>query len=283
MSPNDLRRQNLHVLLEGKGAKSALARLISMSPASVSSMLNGGKQLDKEFCNSICHALKLPENWFEHERESKDVPEAVRKKLAPLARGTATPAPALKKAANVAAASEATSGDAPSAAPAQAGSSPEGDEASGADRPQTWPAVGGTKVSKVLRLGGHGHAPAGASASPDTSGDATPPAEAAEAVQTSSAAAGVPSATPSPRKPTKATVATPSAPAALGAASPAAPRVLPAAQAGDVPMAAMSGFVVEGGLSPITEALIKTLAQKARQGSLSEDRAFELLGSVRGL
>jgi hypothetical protein len=40
-------------------------------------------------------------------------------------------------------------------------------------------------------------------------------------------------------------------------------------------------LVIEGGLAPITEALIKILVLKARQGALSEDKAFELLGAVR--
>jgi hypothetical protein len=40
-------------------------------------------------------------------------------------------------------------------------------------------------------------------------------------------------------------------------------------------------LVIEGGLAPITEALIKMLVLKARQGALSEDKAFDLLGAVR--
>jgi hypothetical protein len=42
-------------------------------------------------------------------------------------------------------------------------------------------------------------------------------------------------------------------------------------------------LVIEGGLAPITEALIKMLVLKARQGALSEDKAFDLLGAVRQL
>jgi hypothetical protein len=40
-------------------------------------------------------------------------------------------------------------------------------------------------------------------------------------------------------------------------------------------------LVIEGGLAPITEALIKILVLKAQQGALSEDKAFDLLGAVR--
>lgn len=42
-----------------------------------------------------------------------------------------------------------------------------------------------------------------------------------------------------------------------------------------------AGRVIDGGLAPITEALIKILVLKAQQGALSEDKAFELLGTVR--
>jgi hypothetical protein len=40
-------------------------------------------------------------------------------------------------------------------------------------------------------------------------------------------------------------------------------------------------LIIEGGLAPITEALVKMLVLKAKQGALSEDKAFEMLGAVR--
>ena len=40
-------------------------------------------------------------------------------------------------------------------------------------------------------------------------------------------------------------------------------------------------FCSAGGPAPITEALIKIVVLKARQGALSEDKAFELLGALR--
>lgn len=243
---HDLRRHNLSILLEGKGSKSALARLIKLSPASVTSMLNGGKSLEKDFCNSIAHTLKLSENWFETERTSADVPDAVKKKLAPLPRGTAVPGPDEPRMRSAAAAPASSSAApvAPSAppvnppAPVQARAS--------AERPQSWPASA-SKVSKVKRL-----------TSPDSAAS-----QVASSGETATPNAALPRvATPSTRE---------------------QDRALPPAQRGDTLPASSSGFVVEGGLSPITEALIKTLAQKARQGSLSEDRAFEMLGAVRAL
>ena len=67
------------------------------------------------------------------------------------------------------------------------------------------------------------------------------------------------------------------APPVTAAASP--PRV--ALQAIDFTPVLSPPLVIEGGLAPITEALIKILVLKAKQGTLSEDKAFELLGAVR--
>ncbi len=258
-APNDLRRQNLAVLLMGKGAKSALARLLNLSPASVTSMLNGTKALDKEFCNSICHALKLPENWFETEKKEGEVSDSVLRKLAPLPRGSAAPAPVQKRgkaaapAATVAEHEEddgAAAGAAPTAAPVQAPSPA---------MPKSWPA--GSKVAKVQRLMGGSAAEASTTdeASQDEGGTSL-------ATRSAPSVAAAPSAAP--------TVAEPAAPTS---------RAPQAAHVGDTLPGAVSGFVIEAGLPPITEALIKTLAQKARLGSFSEDAAFSMLGTVRTL
>jgi hypothetical protein len=52
-------------------------------------------------------------------------------------------------------------------------------------------------------------------------------------------------------------------------------------QSGDSTPVYLQPLVIEGGLAPITEALVKMLVLKARQGALSEDKAFDLLGAVR--
>jgi hypothetical protein len=283
MTAHELRRKNLVVLLEGKGAKSALARLISLSPASITSMVNGTKSLEKEFCATVAHGLGLPNNWFETERASGDVPEAVRKKLAPMTRGTAAPAPAkkaAKAAAKKAAAASDSTGDNSDGSDdelpeANVPAEPAAPAAAPVAMPKQWP-DGTSKIGKVRHLTGTGAATASA-AEPSTA-----PAPAPEVAAT--AAAPEVAATP-PARATRSRAPAPHAAApAPAASSPAAVvRELPASQAGDSLPVAVTGFVIEGGLPPIVEALIKTLAQKGRQGSLSEDRAFEILGNVRTL
>jgi transcriptional regulator with XRE-family HTH domain len=89
MSPSALRQQNLSLLLQGKGAKSALARLIGISQPYMSTIANGGKVLDREFCGNVARKLGMPEDWFEAPRTAADIPAAVLRLLAPLPRGAA--------------------------------------------------------------------------------------------------------------------------------------------------------------------------------------------------
>jgi hypothetical protein len=237
MQANELRRQNLAVLLEGKGAKSALARVIGLSPASVTSMVNGSKPLDKAYYQSLAQALKLPDNWFEKERTRADVPDVVLAKLAPLPHGARPPAPSMPKA-PAAATKPAVAPPAATAAAAAAAKPAPAPAPAAPVLPKSWPS-GGSKVARVRGLSGQAS---------DAKSNAVHPV-----------------------------------PASLSEAPVASAAGVSALRAGDALPAAGQGFVIEGEMSPITEALIKTLAQKARQGVLSEDRAFELLGAVRAL
>lgn len=54
-----------------------------------------------------------------------------------------------------------------------------------------------------------------------------------------------------------------------------------AMQAVDLTTVLSQPLVIPSGLAPITEALVKMILLKAKQGALSEDKAFELLGGVR--
>lgn len=254
-TPTELRRENLNVLLSGKGAKSALARLLSLSPASVTGMLNGVKPLDKELLHNVTQALHLPENWFDKERAETDIPAGAIKLLSPLVRGASAPPAAPKtRAENKAPAATNGGGGTPSPSPAPA---PEAKAAARApapvDKPATWPAQGsGTKVSRLRDL---------------TGGNA--------ADNAASTASATPAATPAAAAPA-------STPAASSAPIRVPSREVPEQQRGDT-YAGMSAVLSEAVLPPIAEALIKTLAQKASSGALSEDKAFELLGSVRTL
>ncbi len=288
MSTPEMRRQNLTVLLQGKGAKSALARVLHAKPPYVSAMLSGRKSLDKELCQGMARALGLPDDWFEAPRSAADIPATTLQRLAPLrdaaadadvnptpgSSGTAPAVPAPTAASN-------TAGAATSAAAAPSGPStaPAGPAASAAASQATAVEPKGRRTR--------------ASASQRGSQQLLEPADlAAELTSAPAAAADLPApaegeaqpAAPEPA-PVRQTEATASPAPVLSAApvqAPAveSPRQLPVQPVAFTPMVSQP-LVIEGGLAPITEALIKMLVLKARQGALSEDKAFELLGSVR--
>ena len=85
----DVRRRNLSLLLSGKGAKSALARVIGMSPATVTSMVKGEKPMSSEAWINVARAVGLPDDWFDARRTEEDVPAVARERLAGLPRGKA--------------------------------------------------------------------------------------------------------------------------------------------------------------------------------------------------
>lgn len=241
-SPTELHRANLNVLLSGKGAKSALARLLGLSPASVTGMLNGAKPLDQALLETVSRVAKLGEGWFDSARTPDDISADTQALLSPLVRGSVAPAPATAAPAapaypsgGSAKGAAATGTPHPPATPAHAATS----EAALADKPSTWPASG----SKVARL--RGMAEQDSAAGGAVKGGARAPGQ------------------PAPHEPPP-------------------PHRTPEAQRGDVPPE-VHAVLVDKALPPIAEALIRTLAHKASTGALSEDQAFELLGSVRAL
>lgn len=316
-TPAELRLANLQVLLSGKGAKSALARLLQLSPASVTGMLNGVKPLDEELRLTITKVLQLGENWFDKERTEKDIPAAAQKLLSPLPRGATAPTPSSERQSstkskataeagtangNASPDNGAAQGAATNAAGAEAGNAPAGAATDG--KPASWPA--GSKISKLRQITGEGAASdtgaaaSGTGAAAGGATDATLSSDSAaaggEGQALASAAqpqANAPASTRRAAAKSNGTAAgsqaaagnTPSAPAQPGTQlmSPATEsRPIPVQQRGDaapIVSAVLSDFV----LPPIAEALIKTLALKATSGALTEDRAFELLGNVRGL
>lgn len=264
MTPTELHLANLNVLLAGKGAKSALARLLSLSPASVTGMLNGVKPLNDETRHSVTQAVQLPADWFEKERTAADIPAATQKLLSPLARGAAAP-PAAPRAriASKPSAAEPPAGPTggqgvAAAAPAPTpGPKPTSGVPAAEERPTTWPAGGtGTKVARLRDLTNTSASPQGSASGPSGAAAQTSSPAATPAVAPGTAGSGEPVRTP--------------------------PKGVPEQQRGDT-YAGMTAVLSESGLPPIAEALIKTLARKASTGALSEDKAFELLGSIRAL
>ncbi|WP_157269019.1 helix-turn-helix domain-containing protein [Azohydromonas aeria] len=297
MPTPELRQQNLGLLVQGKGAKSALARLIGISQPYMSTIANGGKVLDQAFCRNVAKSLGLHEDWFEAPRTVADIPAAALKLLLPVSRSTAASA-----------STAATSGA------AAAEGTPAG--ASGAVAPET--AVAPADSSHTATAVADDAAAAAAAAS-QTVATSVAARQADKRPHIRPASSGDHPQRTGPGRPVTASARPPAAvPVQADLLAPVEPEVQPAAQAAtpappvDVPavpavvpvptpvmvpasesvhqvvqrminFTAVSAqpLVIDGGLAPITEALIKILALKDRQGRLSEDKAFELLGTVR--
>ncbi len=292
MATPELRKQNLTVLLQGKGAKSALARVLHAKPPYVSTMLSGRKSLDKDLCHSMARALGLPDDWFEAPRTAADIPATTLQRLAPLrdtvidaettpGSSDAAPAPALPApmgAINTAEAAPAaaTVSSGFNAAPAGPAGSAAVSLATAVKKPK------GRRTQEVSQRGSQQSLDPADLAAASTSAPATAAAPAdllapAEAEVDPAAQALVPV-----RRQAEVVAAPAPVPNAVPAQPPAlqSPGSLPL-QPVDFTAMVSQTLVIEGGLAPITEALIKMLVLKARQGTLSEDKAFELLGAVR--
>lgn len=290
----ELRQRNLSLLLQGKGAKSAMARAIGISQPYMSTIANGGKILDQDFCRNIAQALRMPDDWFEAPRTAADIPSVALQRLAPLPRGKgvgAETAPAgdtaTARTATMVAADETT----PTADLASTRSIEAATAATGTteEKAVTVGVLRGEAALKEKRPRRQAGRPGDNKQRSDASVLAMDAARTAATVpvQTDLLAQMEPEAQPSAQETAPATradvVIAPSMvsdPAPVKAAASASnPPAMHTAR--DFAPVSAPPLILEGGLAPITEALIKILALKDRQGALSEDKAFELLGAVR--
>ena len=293
MSSPELRQQNLSMLLQGKGAKSALARLIGISQPYMSTIANGGKVLDQEFCRNVARKLGIPEDWFEAPRTAADIPAAALQLLAPLPRGAAAraqAAPTSDAAEAVAAGTGAAMAEA-TLAPAESGESATamaGAAAAAGDTTATGTAHDATGLQgKPVRI-----RPAHQRDDPQRSKPSRPTTEGVHAAATAPVQADLLTQVEIEGQPAAQEITPVVHPEVVASPAPVvnpALTVAPVAESehqsvhrtNDFMLASAQPLVIEGGLGPITEALIKILVLKARQGALSEDKAFELLGEVR--
>jgi transcriptional regulator with XRE-family HTH domain len=286
MPSPELRQQNLSILLQGKGAKSALARLIGISQPYMSSIANGGKVLDQKFCRNVAQALGMPEDWFEVPRTAADIPAVALQRLAPL-RGARSHTQDIPPSDAVEAekAPTGTSGEATleaASAPAESGKSAPAETGAAEDH-----ALIASASSKGMALKGKGARNQGEPPRDGPQRNESVGAAAAAPVQVDLLSQIEPGTQPTgqeatPARPSEVIAAAPivEAPApVMGTVAATAPQAVQRTRE-ITPMSAQP-LIIEGGLAPITEALIKILALKARQGALSEDKAFELLGAVR--
>lgn len=296
MPSPELRQRNLSLLLQGKGAKSAMARVIGISQPYMSTIANGGKVLDQDFCRNIAQALGMPEDWFEAPRTVADIPAVALRRLAPLPRGkgagaeatlTGDTAPAQATAVDTAERAAPKAGLA-AAHPSEAATAATGtteEKAVTASVPSEQTGVQEKNLGRQSALQGD-NKQRGNTTGPawDAARMAAAAPVQADLLSTVEPEVAVSMPVPPPATqadvvadPSKDSNPAPVRPAVAAAAS----RTLPAAR--DISPVSAPPLILEGGLAPITEALIKILALKDRQGALSEDKAFELLGAVRVL
>ncbi|TCG01109.1 hypothetical protein BZM26_09135 [Paraburkholderia strydomiana] len=245
-----IRRANLHVLTARNGSKARLGVVMEMSGSNMAHRLYGKKRLDSVEANRFTERLGLPAGWLDTPRLEADIPESVSRLLTPAARGRASvekkePRPG------------ATEGHAPgkrtdataNAAHARA------DVRTGAEDPASAFADGATEKETTV-ASQHDHvadAPDGPAArvSGEDDGGELP-------------------AVISPPTPTTTAATTPATTGSFRTA--ATPQPSP----GTLPPSVTSLDHLHG-IAPIAEALLKTLAGKARTGRLDELKALELL------
>lgn len=86
-----LRRANLALVTQAKGAKTVLAELMGVSPAVLSHRLHGVKPVRDSDVNAVSSLLRLSPGWFDTPHQPSDVPADLEQRLnAALAQQPAT-------------------------------------------------------------------------------------------------------------------------------------------------------------------------------------------------
>ncbi|HEY4311284.1 MAG TPA: hypothetical protein VGN12_17680 [Pirellulales bacterium] len=83
----DIRRANLHVLTARNGSKARLGVVMAMSGSNVAHRLYGKKRLDSAEASRFTERLGLPVGWLDTARLEADIPESVSRLLMPASRG----------------------------------------------------------------------------------------------------------------------------------------------------------------------------------------------------
>jgi transcriptional regulator with XRE-family HTH domain len=307
----EVRKANLTILTQARGAKSKLARALGVSESIISFLFNGKKDFSYRFARDFEKTLNLPAKWLDTPHSSQDVPQKAWDIL-----GNASPnspqflsshqgsleLPNLKL--NMASApTELERGKSPLA---QAGSETPGGRPK-KNQPQATVARGGPRTHRVsrtplspkssmdLRLDTSAapselvRAPQQAETLPELETIAAPTATAPAEIPASRSKTHAPSvhkstAHPPADKqaaaPVSAPTPVPPEPTAVTEASPVAAAPLPSDESINTKIKSRPDTLV---LSPITEALIKTLTLKAQDGSFTDKDAYRLLGDIAGL
>lgn len=249
----EVRRLNLGVITQQPGSKSHLARLVDMSPANISHRLHGNKHFDENTAKFFCEKLHLPEGWFNEPHEEADVPAEVLQMLGGSPRS------------NVAS----NRGGRPSKKPRQAADNIDSSATVPIGAPAAMDMPATSDAGHALHNVTQAHSQQNQAPVPETVGAGAPTTGSTVRLArgTSTRAALSPVSSGQPQ-----TMQGSSAQAMPSTAAATAPSPIPAIlEAGN------------GAIGPVTEALIKTLALKSRQGLLSEAQALRLLTETMSL
>ncbi|MFD1559535.1 hypothetical protein ACFSHT_28505 [Paraburkholderia silviterrae] len=83
----NIRRANLHVLTSRNGSKARLGVVMAMSGSNMAHRLHGKKRMDSVEANRFTERLGLPVGWLDAPRSEAEIPESVSRMLAPTPRG----------------------------------------------------------------------------------------------------------------------------------------------------------------------------------------------------
>ncbi|TFE36994.1 hypothetical protein E2553_46115 [Paraburkholderia dipogonis] len=86
----NIRRANLHVLTGRNGSKARLGVVMAMSGSNMAHRLYGKKRMDGVEANRFTERLGLPTGWLDTPRSEADIPESVSRLLTPASRGRAS-------------------------------------------------------------------------------------------------------------------------------------------------------------------------------------------------
>jgi hypothetical protein len=84
------RRANLHVLTSRNGSKVRLGVVMEMSGFNIADRLHGKKRMDSVEANRFTERLGLPPGWLDTPRSEAEIPESVSRMLTPASRGRAS-------------------------------------------------------------------------------------------------------------------------------------------------------------------------------------------------
>ncbi|WP_109479723.1 hypothetical protein [Paraburkholderia sp. C35] len=85
-----IRRTNLHLLTSRNGSKVRLGAVMEMSAFNIADRLHGKKRMDSAEANRFTERLGLPGGWLDSPHTEADIPESVSRLLAPGPRGRAS-------------------------------------------------------------------------------------------------------------------------------------------------------------------------------------------------